>query len=427
MILDRSPGARGKSSGNILSAKPSSYMNRQTLSSCKRIPNTSAGAIVVTAITASISAVLIKGQLAHLKSEGYHPVLISSPGPEVEKLAADECIPLIPVYMKRDIGLLRDLRSLFTLIREIKKTRPDIVNAGTPKAGLLCMLAAWICRVPVRIYTLRGFRHESATPMLKWVLISIESLVCRLAHKVICISPSVLSLGLNERIIPKDKGVVLGSGSSNGIDLKRFSAERFTCSDRDVLRKQLGINKDDLVVGYVGRLIPRKGITELVQAWQVVHAQYPATKLLIVGPYEDDQPLPPETISAIRSDRSIITTGLVSDVERYFLSMDIFALPAHWEGFGNVLIQAAAMGLPIVTTNVTGACDAVKADYNATLIPPQDVDALVAGIVRYIEDKNIRQKHGEAGPEWVRRNFDQGQVWEALCSFYENCLRKRPL
>lgn len=385
--------------------------------------NASHGAIVVTAVTASISAVLIKGQLRYLKSQGYRPVLISSPGPEIEKLAADECIPFIPVYMKRDIRLLHDLRSLLILIREIKKIGPDIVNAGTPKAGLLCTLAAWVCRVPVRIYTLRGFRHESASKMLKWLLVRIERLVCRLSHYVICISPSVLSLGVSERIIPESKGLVLGSGSSNGINLKRFSPERFTPSDREEMRNQLGINHKDMVIGYVGRLVPRKGITELVQAWQVVHKQYPATKLLIVGAYEENQPLPRETIATMRNDRSIIATGHVSDVERYFAIMNIFTLPAYWEGFGNVLIQAAAMRLPIVTTNVTGARDAVKANHNATVIPSHDVGALKDALLRYIDDEDIRKKHAEAGHEWVRQNFDERQVWASLCSFYESCLQ----
>lgn len=381
--------------------------------------------LVVTGITASVSAILIKGQLAYVRSQGFRPVLVSSPGREVDDLSTDEEIELIPVPMEREISPINDLCSLWRLIRLFRRIRPRVVNAGTPKAGLLCILAAWICRVPARIYTIRGFRHESASPMLRRFLILIERLVCLLSHKVICISPSVLELGLAERIIPKNKAVVIGAGSSNGIDLARFNPQRFTSKDRANLRHNLGIGEHDLVVGFVGRLIPRKGVTELVEAWHTIHANYPQAKLLLVGPYEMAQGLSHETMSAIENDPTIVTTGFVNDVERYFAIMDIFTLPAYWEGFGNVLIQAAAFGVPIVATDVTGVRDAIKADYNAIVIPPRDSHQLTAALERYLRDSQLREMHGQAGIAWVKENFDEKVVWQGLVNVYQHCLSKQ--
>ena len=381
--------------------------------------------VVVTMLNSSFGSVLIQGQLGYLKSQGYRPILIAPAGPAVEQMAAKESVEFIPVEIEREIRLVADLLALGRLIRVFHRLKPDIVNAGTPKAGLLGTLAGWFCRVPVRIYTLRGFRHESAGTALRLLLMSLERVICRLAHRVICISPSLMSLGLSDRIIPPGKPLLIGAGSSNGIDLERFSPGRFDAAAREALRRELGLGEADLVVGFVGRLNPRKGVAELVRAWGALRRRHSGAKLLLVGPPEEVDQLPGDVQEALESDASILKTGFVDDVERYFAIMDLFVLPTYAEGFGNVLIQAAAMALPIVTTDVTGVRNAVKGGHNATLVPARDTDALGRAIETYMCDKALRRRHGTQGRAWVETNFDRKMIWQGLSDLYARLLKLR--
>mgnify|MGYP002018508264 CR=1 FL=1 len=373
---------------------------------------------VVTAFTAPVSSVFVEGQSAYLKRRGYSPVLLSSYGDRVAEMARDEGAEYYAVEMERDPKPIADLVALFRVVRLLLSLRPEIVNAGTPKAGLLCSLGALLARVPVRIYTLHGFRHESMSGAGQRLMIWIERFICRIVHEVVCVSPSVLSLGRELAIIPEGKGRVLASGSC-GVDLAPFTQHREGPADRPSERERLGIPAHATVVGFVGRLIPRKGVSELISAWARLRDKYDDLYLLILGPYEDSQPLPAATVETIERDDRIVSLGYNPNVAEHMALMDIFTLPAHWEGFGNVLVEAAATGLPVVSTTGTGTRDAVSEGHNGLLVPPRDETSLYEALDRYVSDPQLRREHGDNGKKWAPR-FDRERVWEATADLYDD-------
>lgn len=373
---------------------------------------------VITAITNPMSCILLTGQLAYMRKAGFDVCLVTIESPDARAFAAAEGVRFRPLSMTREISLLRDLRSLLAAIRLVRQERPDVVNAGTPKAGLLLMLASWVCRVPLRIYTMRGVRYESEHGLRRRVLKAVERLACRAATKVLCISESVQQLVLEDRLCPESKTVRIGAGSSNGLDFSRFSRDKVGAPRIAELRRMHAIEEGDYVIGFVGRLIPRKGVVELLEAWKTLRERIPSSKLLLVGPYEEEQPLPAAVVETISADPRVITTGFVTNVEEYFCLMDVFAFPSHWEGFGNVLLQASSCEVPIVATRATGVWDAVQDGVTGILVEKGDVAGVVAAVLRYHAAPGMAQEHGKRGSEWVRAQFRSETVWDGLAALY---------
>ena len=218
---------------------------------------------VLHAVTSSLSLVLLRGQLGYLKAAGFCPAALSSPGPRVDDMRAEEHIPVFTVQMQREISPARDLLSLLLLWRLLRRLRPAICNVGTPKAGLLVGLAAWFNRVPCRIYTLRGLRLETATGAKRRILHLTERIACACAHRVICVSPSLRQRVVEFGLVRWEKTVILGSGSSNGIDCSRFAPTSDKIARANEIGCELGIEPGHPVVGYIGRFTRDKGVPEL--------------------------------------------------------------------------------------------------------------------------------------------------------------------
>ena len=377
---------------------------------------------VLSAVTVSESIIFFFGLPSFLKKNGYEVAISSSSGPEFDKIVAEEGPLAFPVHMKREPSPWSDLVSLFRIIGILRHYKPDVVNAGTPKAGFLFILAAWLLRVPVRVYHLRGLRHESMNGFAEKLQVNIEKLTGMMATHVICETESLLRLSLEQGLFSSKKCTVLGPGSS-GVELESYNPHQFSADERMAFRQELGIDENGIVIGFLGRMVPRKGVAELIVAWQSLKDRYPNAFLLLVGPEEAAQPLDAETLSLIKADPKIIAVGRQMDTAKFYSAMDIFTLPSHWEGFGNVLVEAAAMGLPVVTTNGTGTCDAVKAGFNALTVAPKDSDALAKALSRYCDDAELRREHGENGKEWAKR-FDRQKIFEHLLKFYQTVERK---
>lgn len=373
---------------------------------------------VLSAVTVSDSVIFFYGIPTFLSNKGFEVAIASSKGAELDLISNRENPVIFPVEMEREIKLFSDFISLLKVIIVIYRFRPDIVNSGTPKAGLLYTLAAWFLRVPVRIYHVRGLRHESLTGFSEKLQIAIERIVGRLATHVICETESLKNLALTQNLFDVEKCYVLGPGSS-GVQLENFNPEKFSSDFRSELRSSMGIPEDSIVIGLVGRLVPRKGISELIESWKEIRRNYPSAILLLVGPIESAQSLESSDISTIQNDSRIISTGMVSDVAKYYSIMDVFTLPAHWEGFGNVLVEAASMGVPVVTTNGTGTIDAAKDGYNAKIIDVKDTVALTKAISEYLDDPSLRYKHGKNGQEWATK-FDRKKILRHLYEFYQS-------
>ena len=376
---------------------------------------------LIIGITAPQSIILMHGQLKYFSSIGYDVFLLACPTEKVTKFCEEENATLLPIKIEREIKPLKDLVTLFAIWRIFRKVKPDIINLGTPKISLLGMTAAKLLGVGHRIYTCRGFRFEHEKGFLRKVLLLMEKFTVSQAHKVVCISPSVLELGISEKIFSKEQTTIIHKGSSNGIDLNLFNPDIIKSDEKNKLKKEFDIKEDDLIIGYVGRIIERKGINELFDAFQKIHKKNQKTKLLIVGRPYFDQLTNPNIIPEMDNHPGVILAGLqpIDQIPLFLSSFDIFVLPAYWEGFGNVLVQAAAMGLPVISTEATGTRDAVKKDFNGILVKPKSSDELFKAMELLIENKPLRTQMGQNGISWAK-NFENKLIWEGLNNLYQN-------
>jgi glycosyltransferase involved in cell wall biosynthesis len=376
---------------------------------------------LIIGITAEGSVNLLLGQLAFYKSQGYQTYLLA---PYSERSAAfcknEGCEHLI-IEIEREIAPLRDLKTLWKIYKIFKKIKPDIVNLGTPKVSLLGMLAAFSVGVPKRIYTCRGFRFEHETGSKRKVLISMEKITSFFAHKVICISNSVEALGIVNKIFKKDKTIVIHKGSSNGVNLSLFDPNNL---NYQYVKKELQQKyklADKFVFGFLGRIVDRKGINELYEVFCEMHQKNENLRLLLVGPFEMSQVADKSLIEKIDNHSAIINYGRIKqeDVPGFILAMDVFVLPAWWEGFGNVLVQAAAMGIPVISTHGTGTIDAVEDSFNGLLVPVQNKKQLLNAMVKLYENDILRQNYGKNGLIWAQ-NFDREMIWQQLHQIYQS-------
>lgn len=373
---------------------------------------------LVVGITAPLSVVLLKGQLDYFSKLGYEVYLLAPETPETIEFCSNENATLLPVPVEREINFISDLRSLLIIYRHLRKINPDIVNVGTPKMGLLGSLAAWFLRIPKRFYTCRGFRFEHEKGLKRTILKKMDKLAVNASHKVICISSSVEQLGINEGMFSKQNSIFFGNGSSNGLDLSFYNPKNYSQAVREELKSKIGAS-DKFIFGFVGRIVDRKGINELYDAFLQIKQEYPNTQLLIVGKANLEQVSDTTLMDKLESDVNVTLTGYVSNVNDYMAMMDVFVLPAWWEGFGNTLIQAAAMGLPIISCDVTGCRDAVKHDFNGILIPPKNTPVLKLKMLEFMQDERKRDFFGENGKKWAMK-FDSKVIWFEMKKLYES-------
>jgi glycosyltransferase involved in cell wall biosynthesis len=369
---------------------------------------------------------LLAGQLRRLSEEGFRVSLVTSPGPDLDGIAEREGVEVETVPLSREIRPLQDLLSWLRLVRLFRRLRPDVVNAGTPKAGLLGMLAARAVGVPVRIYTLRGLRLETASGVKRRLLFWSERWACACAHRVLCVSESLRRRAVELGLVAEAKAAVPGAGSSNGVDVERFEAAAADRAQARALAGELGLPEGAPVIGFVGRFTRDKGIGELVEAFDRISAELPGTRLLLLGDFESGDPVPPQLARRLREDSRMVLPGFVPDTAPYYPLMDVLALPSYREGFPNAPLEAAAAGVPTVGYRATGVVDAVVDGRTGTLLPVGDVEALARGLLDYLRDPELRRSHGEAARERVRREFRREKVWEAWEDEIRALFRSRP-
>jgi glycosyltransferase involved in cell wall biosynthesis len=374
---------------------------------------------LIIGITAESSVNLLLGQLNYFRSLGYKTYLLAPYSERSAKFCRDEGCEHLVIEIEREISIWKDLRTLLQILRIFRNVKPDIVNLGTPKVSLLGMIAAFILRVPKRIYTCRGFRFEHELHAKKQILIFMEKVTSFLSHKVICISKSVEDLGQQFKIFDQKKSLVILKGSSNGINLSLFDPSKINLNKRNELVQAHSL-AGKFVFGFLGRIVDRKGIQELIEVFCALYENSESLRLLIVGPFEMEQITDKTLLDKANNHPGIIYIGRVMhhEVPPYFSLMDVFVLPAWWEGFGNVLIQAAAIGIPVISTNATGTKDAVQDGYNGILVPIKDEDKLREAMVRLYKEESTRIEMGKNGINWAK-NFDQKLIWEGMENVYK--------
>ena len=284
---------------------------------------------LVHVLNAPFALQYVRGQARYMRERGINVTAITSPGDGLAEFGTAEEVPVYGIPIVRKISPIVDLVSLIRLVWLWRRMRPEIVHAHTPKGGLLGLLSAALARVPVRVYTIHGLTYMTAAGasgvLLRWT----DRISCRLAHRVICVSPSIQQVAIEDRICPPGKMVVLAKGSANGVDaIHRFNPDRFTRQHIAALRRDLRIGEDDLVITFIGRIVQDKGIDELAEAWRRLRARYPHLHLLLVGPVEERDAVKPTMLQALKDDERAHMLGFHEDVSELLAISDVIAVPS---------------------------------------------------------------------------------------------------
>lgn len=381
---------------------------------------------MVMVVNSAIAVGFLQGQLEYFQRRGFDVTLLCPERRAGEWNVTEPAgVSIIEVPMERKIAPLRDLASLWHIWRIIRALRPAVTNVGTPKAGLLGGLASWLNRVPCRFYTLHGLRFETTKGLKRLLLIFTERLACVIAHRVVCVSQSVRQRALTAGLVRRDRTLVFGSGSCNGLDASLFAPNPKLMVRAAALRRQLRIPERAAVILFVGRLTRDKGIPELVEAFSRLDEQFPNLWLLLVGCYEAEDPLPTDIRGQLERHPHIIFVGAVQDTPSYYAAADIVVLPSHREGLPAVILEAQAAGKPVVGAKATGIVDLVTDGETGLLFPVGDVAALIKAIARLLTDEDLVRKLEAAGRERVQRDFQQERIWDALYRAYLQVLLKK--
>ena len=373
---------------------------------------------IVVGITHPQTCLVLPARLRALKAAGFHVVLICSPGALLDRITREGNVETVPIPIRRQMAPLADVVSLVRLCRVLHRLQPDMTEFSTPKAGLLGSLAARLCKVPVRVYMLRGLRLETLTGLKRRILLAAERMASACAHYVVCNSVSLQAQASLLGVAPPAKLRLIGSGSSNGVDIERFSP------GPERIRKSLAIPRSVPVVGFVGRITRDKGIPELIEAFDTILKQIPAARLLLVGWFDQsDDAVNADLRRKIESHPRIIHTGYVVDTAPYYRAMDVMVLPTWREGFPNVVLEAAATGIPVVTTISTGSRDAVLPEVTGLLIPAGYPEAIAEAVLRLLRNPDVRFRMGRAARAWVLERFVNGRVLGLTVGFYRNLLK----
>ncbi len=378
------------------------------------------GPSIVVGITHPQTSLVLAPHLRSLRRSGFRVTLVSSPGERVERAASAAEIDFAAIPMRRRIAPLADLVSLFRLWRLLRRLRPDMAEFSTPKAGLLGMIAAVLAGVPRRVYVLRGLKLETSRGLKRFVLTAAERLACACAHTVLANSASLRERAVDPGIVPARRISVLGKGSSNGVDLERFSPGPSS------IRSRLGIAPGAPVIGFVGRLTRDKGIPELIDAFDAIVAAEPEARLLLVGWFDDSEDAIPSTLrERIECNPRIHCAGYAPDTAPYYRAMDVLVLPTWREGFPNVVLEAQACGVPVVTTTATGSRDSVAPGVTGLLISPGDPSAIAAWVLDLLRHPARRRQMGAAAREWVQEHYAEERVLRLKEEFYRRLLETR--
>ena len=355
------------------------------------------------------------GMLREL-SKDYEVVALSSPGEALDRIAQREGVRTIAVPMERHISILKDLKSLFALTRVFRKERPDMVHSMTPKAGLLCMFAAWWTKIPVRIHTFTGLVFPTSTGLKKQILMLTDRITCACATHIIPEGEGVRNDLIDNKITRKPLQV-LGYGNVRGVDMDYYSRRPEVEERADAIR-----NENRFSFLFVGRIVRDKGINELVSAFSRLNVEYPRARLFLVGEFENKlDPIGHSTKNSIYKNENIISVGRKTgtDLLAYYAASDCFVFPSYREGFPNTVLEAGAMGLPCIVTDINGSREIIKDGFNGLVIPPRDENALYEAMRRVMENPEERESMANVARGHIASHYEQSFVRQCLFDFYK--------
>jgi glycosyltransferase involved in cell wall biosynthesis len=357
-------------------------------------------------------------------STHFEVLAVSSPGKVLDDVSVHEGVRTAPVQMTRAVTPVKDLKALWSLYRLFKKERPAIVHTHTPKAGLLGMMASRMAGVPIRLHTVAGLPLMENKGFKKRVLEFTEKLTYRYATKVYPNSSVLARYILDNKYCKKDKLKVLGNGSSNGIDMDFFQSNSELVNTAAKLRESLGIQENDFVFVFIGRLVKDKGIEELTAAFSRLKQKHTNVKLLLVGPYEPElDPLSDEANNTIKTDKDIIQVDFQQDIRPYLLLSQVLAFPTYREGFPNVPMQAGCLHLPSIVTDINGCNEIVDHRKNGLIIPVKNVEALLEAMDLLLTDQALYLTLKSNARRLIAERYEQKYFWGLLLNEYSEHLK----
>ncbi|TWV15113.1 glycosyltransferase family 4 protein [Bacteroidaceae bacterium HV4-6-C5C] len=358
-------------------------------------------------------------QLLYFTQKGYREFIICSPSSELVRFSEKYNFKYQEVEILRKISVWKDIQAVYATIKFIKRNNIDIVTGHTPKGALIAMFAAYLMRVPIRVYFRHGLVYETSTGIKRKLLIIIDRLAAKMATKIVCVSSSVSIKSIEDNLNKASKQYLLSKGTCNGIDIERFCKENIEEQFLIELRKKLGLKNSNFVIGFTGRLVRDKGIIELIFAFQKLQEKYSNMILLLVGVLEKRDALPQNVITYIKNNSNIIYTGYIpnSIIQNYYALMDVFVFPSYREGFGTSTLEASAMNLPIITARVTGCIDSIIENQTGLFVD-HNPESIAVAIEYFYSNTDIRFIYGKNGRKFVVENFEQHIVWSEIEKLY---------
>ncbi len=379
--------------------------------------------IRITTVPVSLEK-LLEGQLSFMQNH-FDIIAVSSQRELLTAFGKKNKINTYFIPFTRKITPLQDIKALWKLYRFLKKEKPDVVHTHTPKAGIVGMMAAYFAGVPHRLHTVAGLPLLETTGLKRKLLNTVEKYTYRFATKVYPNATGLKKIILKQKFTKPEKLKIIANGSSNGIDSSYFNPNTFTKEEIEKNKKNLSIKDSDFTFLYVGRLVKDKGINELVKAFVSLYTKNPNITLLLVGDYEPKlDPLDKETLTSINRHPKIITTGWQNDVRIYFAVSDLFVFPSYREGFPNVVLQAGAMNLPAIVSNINGCNEIISDNINGLIIPVKTVPALQKAMDIILKDKSLYQKLKKHTRKIILQKYERQQVWDALLKEYKLLLKQ---
>lgn len=358
------------------------------------------------------------GQFEYFRELGYELDVVCSESPYLAPYARQHNFGYREIPILRSVNPIQDFKSIRQICRYIKDRQVGIVVGHTPKGGLLSMVAAWLMRVPKRVYFRHGLVYQTSSGLKRFILMSVDRIASLLATKIVCVSSSVLEQSIKDKLSPAHKQIVLGKGTCSGVDTQgKFNPQNINPEKMSLLKQKWGIDDSDWIVGYTGRLVRDKGIMELVDAFDLVKVNNPRLKLLLVGMFEERDALPQEVQNRIKNDPQIVWTDFQNeDMEYFYAMMNVYVLMSYREGFPTGTLEAQSMGVPVITTRVTGCCDSIVEGETGVFVSREPEE--LGKVIKAMSEGEITFST-ERTRSWVMDNFDNLRVWEEIKKLYE--------
>lgn len=384
----------------------------------------------------------IGGQFRWFARKGYRMHVVCSASEYLDEYAREQGFDYRVLPVLRSVNPVQDIKTIIGICRYIREKQIGIVVGHTPKGGLLSMIAAWLMRVPKRIYFRHGLVYQTSHGLKRFILMTVDRVASFCATKIVCVSPSVLEHSIKDHLAPASKQLILHKGTCCGIDTEgKFNPANIDAKKLAAMKQKWGINDGDWVVGYSGRLVRDKGIIELVRAFRMLKASLQFRdsslendnsnselnsrgsklktinyKLLLVGMFEVRDALPEDVQQDIRHDKNIIWTDFQnSDMEYFYAMMNVYVLASYREGFPTGVLEAQAMGVPVITTCATGCCDSILEGKTGLFVGHDATE--IAQAIRSIHDGTAGLS-GSESRQWVRENFENHIVWREIEKLY---------